>query len=548
MISRRKKRILDPSDSFRFFGFSWIFLDSRISKNPLFPPRNFITQVTLSTGQKSYPSAVIAADMNKDGYLDIVIGKRSSIDILLGDSKGNFGMIINTFIGFNSFPSVVVADDINNDNKLDVVIADRRRDNVVIFLGFGNGSLLLTTTYSTGSGSSPNSVALGDLNNDTYLDIVVAHTGLDRVGVLLGYGNGSFATQATYQLEQFSYPFSLALGDLNNDNRLDIVVTIIAYSHIQIFLGFGNGTFAVPARYYFDTTCHPFHIILDNFNHDDQLDIAVLCDGNNSFMVLFGRKDGYFLQGRKHPIVNGSPFNTMVSGDFNDDSQIDLIVVSPADGTITIFIGDGNEIFGTPSMINTGSKSKPHSVAMADFDGDNESDIAVANYGTNSIGIMLSNKWSSNENFTTYSTGPGSHPHALVLFDFNNDKQLDIAVTIFGTNDVTIFRGYGDGSFINVGSYSTGVDSIPRSIAVADFDNDQKLDLVIANTGANNVLLLFGFGNGTFGNNTFYSMGYNSRPYSVAVGDFDRDGWMDIAVANFGADYVEILLQPCKRL
>jgi FG-GAP-like repeat len=80
---------------------------------------------------------------------------------------------------------------------------------------------------------------------------------------------------------------------------------------------------------------------------------------------------------------------------------------------------------------------------------------------------------------------------------------------------------------------------------MADFNNDQKMDLVIANAGVNNVLILFGFGNGSFGNETSYSMGYDSRPYSVAVCDFDRDGWMDMAVANFGADYVEILLQPC---
>jgi hypothetical protein len=59
------------------------------------------------------------------------------------------------------------------------------------------------------------------------------------------------------------------------------------------------------------------------------------------------------------------------------------------------------------------------------------------------------------------------------------------------------------------------------------------------------ILHLQRYGNGTFGNETFYSFGYNSRPYEVAVGDFNKDGWMDIAVANYGTDYVEILLKLC---
>ena len=146
---------------------------------------------------------------------------------------------------------------------------------------------------------------------------------------------------------------------------------------------------------------------------------------------------------------------------------------------------------------------------------------------------------------TNSSTDAGFHPYALAVGDFNNDSRLDVVVVNSGTSSITVFRGLGHGSFEAIVSYSTETDSNPRSIAVTDFNNDHRLDLAIANAGANNVLIVFGFGNGPFGNARSYSMEYDSRPYSVAVGDFDRDGWMDMAVANFGADYVEILLQPC---
>lgn len=108
-----------------------------------------------------------------------------------------------------------------------------------------------------------------------------------------------------------------------------------------------------------------------------------------------------------------------------------------------------------------------------------------------------------------------------------------------------IFQGFGNGSFILTKSYSTGVSSAPYAIVVSDFNNDKRMDLGIANSGTNNVFLLFGFGNGTFGNEASYIMGYGADPYSLAAGDFNNDDWIDITVANHGGDYVEILLQTC---
>ena len=235
----------------------------------------------------------------------------------------------------------------------------------------------------------------------------------------------------------------------------------------------------------------------------------------------------------------------MASGDFNNDSRLDLVVINIADGTIDVFLQNGSELFGTPFTKSTGFGSKPYFVGVGDFDHDNRSDIVVANYGTDNIDVLWGYGLRYPLDLETYSTEVGARPHALVVADFNDDDQLDIAVVNSGTNSVTIFRGFTNRSFSVMESYSTGIGSIPRSIAVIDFDNDHRLDLAIANAGANEILILFGVENGSFGNERSYSMGYDSRPYSVAVGDFDRDGWMDMAVANFGADYVEILLQPC---
>ena len=126
---------------------------------------------------------------------------------------------------------------------------------------------------------------------------------------------------------------------------------------------------------------------------------------------------------------------------------------------------------------------------------------------------------------------------------FNNDTYLDIVITNCGSDNMGIFLGYGNGSFVNETTYST--DSSPSSVAVADFNNDTKLDIIVANHGSDNAGILLGHGDGTFRDMIRISMEYGSHPFSVLVGDFNSDGKLDFAVANSGTDSLQILLQTC---
>jgi hypothetical protein len=71
------------------------------------------------------------------------------------------------------------------------------------------------------------------------------------------------------------------------------------------------------------------------------------------------------------------------------------------------------------------------------------------------------------------------------------------------------------------------------------------LDIAVANSASNTVGVLLGYGNGSFGKQTSYLMGYGSHPYAVAIGDFNNDTWMDMVVANYDEQGVDILLQMC---
>ena len=87
----------------------------------------------------------------------------------------------------------------------------------MIFLGYGNGTFSDGMFYSTGPNSSPCSVAVSDLNNDTRLDIVVANYWAYNIGVFLGYGNGHFRIQLLFQPVMDSNPLAIAIGDFNSD-------------------------------------------------------------------------------------------------------------------------------------------------------------------------------------------------------------------------------------------------------------------------------------------------------------------------------------------
>ena len=123
--------------------------------------------------------------------------------------------------------------------------------------------------------------------------------------------------------------------------------------------------------------------------------------------------------------------------------------------------------------------------------------MVVVNTATDSIQVFFG---SSDGNFSakkTYSTGTGSNPHSVAVGDLNGDDQIDIAVANFGTNSIIIFFGTTNGTFPSQLSLSTN-SSRPLWVGIADLNDDGRLDLVTANFGTEDVILLYGDGQGRF--------------------------------------------------
>jgi hypothetical protein len=155
-----------------------------------------------------------------------------------------------------------------------------------------------------------------------------------------------------------------------------------------------------------------------------------------------------------------------------------------------ILFGSGYGTFVSQTTYATGNGSQPCWVAVGDFNNDNLLDIVVANSGTNSIGVFLSNDTSTFSSQMTYSTGDRSQPYSVSVGDFNNDTLLDIAVACYGVSSVGFFLGYGNGSFMSQQIFATGFGSNPFGLAVGDVNNDRLTDIVATNNGYGNIDIL----------------------------------------------------------
>ena len=508
----------------------------------------FAEKRSFSTGNDTATSIVVD-DLNKDKQLDIVVtyGNGDNVGIFIGYGNGSFQSQVTYFTGKSSTPYSAAVGDLNNDNILDIVVGNYKNDTIGVFIGYGDGSFTDQVLYLLPNGSLPRWVAVTDVDKDNNLDIVVANSGQDNIGIIFGCGNGTFRSMMKLFTGNNSRPFSIVVEDFNNDTWIDIAVINRNTINVGIFLGYGNGTFSSQITHSTGSQWDLFSINIADLNNDTKLDIIVSDLGNDygNIGVLYGYGDGNFTLLKTYATgFNSNPTSVAIC-DFNGDNRLDMATNYLYLGNIGIMLQRSSEPFTTPVLFFTGNDSHPRSVATGDINNDDQLDIIVANSGTNNIGILLGN---GNGTFTqqqNYSTGNNSEPVSIALGDFNNDSHLDIVVVNSKANTIVIFRGYGNGTVTLLTTYSTGISSIPSSIAVKDLNKDNYLDIVVSNYGTNHVLVFLGSNNETFLESKLYALDYNAHPQSVAIGDINNDSLLDIIVANYGADSIEILLQTC---
>ncbi|OGP75793.1 MAG: hypothetical protein A2W09_00650 [Deltaproteobacteria bacterium RBG_16_50_11] len=236
------------------------------------------------------------------------------------------------------------------------------------------------------------------------------------------------------------------------------------------------------------------------------------------------------------PAVNYSagsyPFAIGI-GDFNRDGKLDLAVANYSSNDVSILLGNGEGSFTLTGSYGAGTY--PNRVTVGDFNGDGRLDLAVAHESGNYISVLLGNGDGTFQARVNYTAA--SYPFSVAVADFNRDGKLDLAVANNGSNNVSILLGNGDGTFQAAVNYGAG--NGPVFVASGDFNGDGTPDLVVTNVQSNNVSILLGNGDGTFQTAVNYAVGH--YPQGVGIGDFNGDGKLDLTVANYDDNNVSIL-------
>ncbi len=313
----------------------------------------------------------------------------------------------------------------------------------------------------------------------------------------------SFAAPIVYNAGDDSY--SMAVGDLNGDGKLDLAVANSSSTDISVLLGNGDGTFQ-PATSY-GAGVGPWSVVVGDFNGDGKPDMAAANWGGftGSVSVLLGNGDGTFQTAANY---GTGMFPVFVAvGDFNGDAKLDLAVANR--GGISVLLGNGDGTF--QRAVNYALFSRPQSIAVGDFNSDGKLDLLVAdNAEPGGVAVLLGRGDGSFQLAGGYATGP--YPQSIAVRDLNGDGKLDVAVAA-GSGAISVLLGKGDGSFEPAFNYNANASS--QSVAVGDFNGDGKLDLVLPNNTRASVSVLLGNGDGTFGAATNFGAGLH--PYSVAV-------------------------------
>jgi len=215
-----------------------------------------------------------------------------SVNVLLGAGEGTLAAaVVYPLAGAPSSggpPHSVALGDLNGDGWLDLVVMNYPGV-LQVLLGTGNGQFAPRVDYTTGFGAE--AAVLGDVNGDGKLDVVTANNSSASASVQLGTGDGKVSPKTDYSTGDL--PYSLALGDMNGDQVLDLVVTRNAgldSDWVSVLLGSGNGAFGAPADYRAGTG--PTSVALSDLNGDARLDIVFVNFNSGTVTVLLATGAG----------------------------------------------------------------------------------------------------------------------------------------------------------------------------------------------------------------------------------------------------------------
>ncbi len=536
---------------------------------------SFLAATTLNVG--ALPDEIVAADIDGDGDLDLLIGNGGApghLTTRFNDGTGIFSGGAALTLGNNAGP--VTAADVDGDGDLDALVAISGLDQVTVCRNNGSGVFTVGSTLAVGDG--PTDIAAGDVDGDGDLDLLTANDLGDNITLRLNDGTGTFGGGGTVSAGDGAV--SLALGDIDGDGDLDFIVANLLAGTVSVRRNNGSGAFSAAATLAVGALARQAN--LGDLDGDGDLDFLVTTSGG----AVLGRNSGTGTFGLE--ALGNSTGLTLTVGDLDNDGDLDMVSRNSTVARLTARLNqnaflvtavsparnDANALRGTnvgitfSQNVNNGTSNRIR--IWGQQRGGKKA--GVYSTSTNTVTFNPTTNFAPGEvvnvtvpttvvssggslarknvyQFTAAVTGgqgtftngtdisTGGDASAVATADVTGDGLLDV-VACGGSNQIRTYPGNGNGTFgvgVLVGTASECYSLIP-----ADLDNDGDMDLLASSYNNDQVIVYLNNGAGTFGAGVAVSVG--DGPGVIAVGDLDGDGDLDFVAANYLGATVSVRL------
>jgi len=591
------------------YGSNTVSVFRNISTVGAITTGSFAAKVDFATGTN--PQGLAIGDLDGDGKPDLVVTNYGSntVSVLRNISTvgainaGSFAAKVNFTTG--TLPYFVVIGDLDGDGKPDMAVANNSSNTVSVFRNTSNVGSITTSSFATkvdfATGSYPSGVAIGDLDGDGKPDLAVTNYTSSTVSVFRNTSTVGAITLATkVDFVTGTSPQVIAISDLDGDGKADMAVINLSTNSLSVFRNISTGTIntgSFATKVDFATGSAPYGLAIGDLDGDGKPDLAV-ANYTSSTVSIF--KNGQFTvtgftpasgptgaEGSTTVLINGTGFSATASNDIVSFGGVKATVTTATSTQLTVSAPWGSTwqplsvtlpafgltaysyaaanpfipTFGTTHTITANSFSAkvdfvtgtaPWGVAIGDLDGDGKPDLAVTNSGSATVSVFRNNSTTGAITIGSFAAkvdfAAGTNPRGIAIGDLDGDGKPELVVTNNGSATVSVFRNISTVGTINASSFATKVDfstgTNPQSVAIGDLDGDGKPDMAVTNNGSATVSILRNISSvgsittGSFAAKVDFATGTN--PYALAIGDLDGDGKPDMAVTNNGSSTVSI--------
>jgi FG-GAP-like repeat len=482
----------------------------------------------------------LVADVTGDGADDVIVVDAAGDILYRAGIPGEPGVFSPPVTVNPGDPSRDIAFAVTNQGR--VLISVDADDNNLSFFALRSTGFVKVATLPTGP--EPAQILAADLDANGFTSLIVRNAGDGTISIFPGDGHGWFAPRIDLPVGLGASDVEVA--DLQQDGRLDILYTDRLSGEVGVLENLGGGAFSSPIVFPagagpYGETGTPVPSPVTSFEQTTSItagifttggapSIVALNPGSDTFGELAGTGDGRFAD----PTIFPTPGNPLVvrAINFGTDGLAGLAILTSDGLFIERSNGDGG--FLAPTEINVGFE--PNGLTVADLTGNGDADLLVSNprgdvqvlIGDGTGSFQPPQNLDQQVSLAVYATS-GTAPAAFIYSD-----QL---------TDQLIVQTVGGGTTI-LGSAGTGLVT-PGAVTLADLSGNGILDLIVANSGSNNVYVYMGLGNGTFSTTPLndgdgYFTGTN--PVGITVADLTGNGRLDLIIANEGSNNVSTLI------